>query len=101
MNYIKSPRIGSIVTHNGWGYNLKNPEDYPCDVYIESGTYLSNGRLSNYWWWRKVLKDNTLGELEGGYGDFSESENEYDIKIIITQIKSERKTKKELPMLPI
>lgn len=81
---VSNPKIGSIVKHLGRG--IESNSDYPCDVYIENGQYevaqpFGAPRISNFWYWRKVLQDGTLGEIECGYGDFCESENEYEIKV--------------------
>ena len=37
-------------------------------VRITGGAYLRNGRVSNWWDWRPVLPDGSLGETESGYG---------------------------------
>lgn len=76
-----APKIGSIVRHNGWRFE-DNPQ-YPCDVYITNGQYLSNGRVSNFWYWRPILNESTLGKEECGYGDFSLAGNEYEIIITV------------------
>ena len=71
---ITSPSIGSIVEYTG--------SKKPYDVYIVSGKYMANGRVSNYWFWRRVLKDGTISKrLEHGYGSFEESEKKYEISI--------------------
>lgn len=72
---LKSPEIGSIVTYNG--------DKKPYDVYIVSGCYLDStyNRLSNFWYWRKVLRNGNLGRLESGYGYFTESDFKYKIEI--------------------
>ena len=66
---ISSPKINSIVLFSGWE---KKSEYYPCDVYITSGQYLSNGRVSNFWYWKRILPNGDLSEEEYGYGDFYE-----------------------------
>lgn len=75
---IKSPQIGTVVRHTGWRFEGNN--NYPCDVLITDGTYFSNGRLSNYWYWRRVLPDGNLSEVEHGYGAFEKSSKEYRIE---------------------
>ncbi len=37
-------------------------------VEITSGQFLSNGRVSNFWYWREVVADGKLGPEENGYG---------------------------------
>lgn len=49
--------IGDIVVHPS-GRNVK----------IVSGQYWGTHGLSNFWYWREVLKDGTLGKEESGYG---------------------------------
>jgi hypothetical protein len=75
---INNPKIGTVVRHTGWGFE-KN-KNYPCDVMITDGTYMSNGRLSNFWYWRRVLPDGSLGKTECGYGSFEKSDKNYEIE---------------------
>jgi hypothetical protein len=83
MKRILSPKIGTIVRHTGWNQG----ENYPCDVYIVEGQYEINGRISNYWYWRRVIDDCFLSkDIESGYGCFTESENQYKIEIKITKL---------------
>lgn len=81
MKYIKTyekirekimvPTVNSIVWYDGSFYKVD--ENYPCDVYIISGDFYSNDRISNFWHWKRVLPDGTLSEEESGYGGFYES----------------------------
>jgi hypothetical protein len=80
---VNSPKIGTVVRHTGWGF-VEN-ENYPCDVLITGGQYMSNGRLINFWYWKRVLSDGTLAETEHGYGSFEKSEKNYEIE---TRVKS-------------
>lgn len=75
MNMILNPEPGTIVY-----CAIKNRDNYPCDVLITGGQYESNGRLSNFWYWRRILPDGNLGEIEHGYGYFMESPREYEIR---------------------
>ena len=52
--------IGSVV--------LYRPLNKP--VYIEAGAWTIEGRLSNFWDWRFINKDGSLGKKGQGYGDF-------------------------------
>ena len=47
---------------------VKHPDGY--EVKITSGYYLdpTYGRLSNFWYWKRVLPDGKLGKEEHGYG---------------------------------
>jgi len=85
MKKLYEPKIGSIVRHTGF---QQNPKEYPCDVYIVSGQFFSNGRLSNFWEWRRVLDGNQLGDIEKGYGDFEETENKYEINHTVSIVKT-------------
>lgn len=51
--------INKIVTH---------PDGY--EVLIVRGKFLDDkyGRVTNWWTWRRVNEDGTLGEEESGYG---------------------------------
>jgi len=72
---IDSPATGSVVS-----ISTVNDGEY-YDVYIVKGTYYSNGRVSNFWHWRRVNTDGSLGKEEHGYGNFYKSENKYKIEI--------------------
>jgi len=73
---ISSPAIGSVVI-----YHESKEKCYP--VYILDGYYLDPiyQRLSNFWQWRKVNEDGTLGEKENGYGLFSDIDKEYEVVV--------------------
>lgn len=81
MKNIDSPKIGTVVTHTG--QRMEDNQDYPCDVLITSGQYLSGGRVSNFWYWKRVLPDGKLSEMEHGYGSFAKSSNQYNIEISV------------------
>lgn len=43
---IQCPQIGTVVKHTG--YMLEHDKNYPCDVYINSGTFFSpENRITN------------------------------------------------------
>jgi hypothetical protein len=88
---IHEPKIGSIVEHDGWHPGPKLLPGYPSDVLILDGHYVVNGRLSNFWTWKKVTKDKSgviiLGPKVSGYGAFRESKNQYDVNIIVKLLK--------------
>lgn len=45
-------------------------------VYVVSGAYEIGGRISNFFEWRRVLCDGTLGKVQRGYGgDWYTAEN--------------------------
>lgn len=52
-----SMKVGAIIEH---------PEGYK--VKVIDGAYLRNGRVSNFWSWRRVNDDGSLGKVESGYG---------------------------------
>lgn len=52
-----SMKIGAVIKHPD-GYKVK----------VLSGQFLRNGRVSNWWEWRRVKADGTLGKKESGYG---------------------------------
>lgn len=64
--------VEDIITDEfGHGFKIgevyRHPDGY--DVKIMSGQFLVRGRLSNFWYWRRVLPDGTLSEVEEhGYG---------------------------------
>ncbi len=49
------------------GKRLQHPDGYLVE--ITNGQYLSNGRVSNFWYWKRVNKNGTLSKVEEhGYG---------------------------------
>lgn len=48
------------------GVTIKHPDGRM--VKIKSGQYLSNGRVSNFWYWNETMPDGSLGPEEHGYG---------------------------------
>jgi hypothetical protein len=72
---IAIPSCGTVVTFT------PREGGNPYDVYIIEGQMYSNGRISNFWTWKRVLDDGSLGEEESNYGNFTESENKYEITI--------------------
>lgn len=77
MKKINSPQIGSIVLER----------ELMKDVYIVNGKLFSNGRISNWWTYREVLDDGSLGEEKSDYGYFFESNNKYEININCKKLK--------------
>ena len=82
---INNPKIGTIVRHTGWGKE-KN-KNYPCDVLITSGQLFSNGRLSNFWSWKRITSTGKLSKTEHGYGSFVKKIKKYKITTSIKIIK--------------
>lgn len=84
---IESPNPGDIVLHTGWHPGPKTLPGYPADVIIIKGHYEVEGRLSNYWYWRKIIVDKkgelSVGPIVSGYGSFSPCNNEYDTEKLI------------------
>ena len=81
-----TPKIGDIVRHGGFGY--EDNKNYPCDVKITSGSFERNGRISNFWSWKRILPDGTINNVEeSGYGEFYESlKGRPNIKVILRAI---------------
>lgn len=71
---ISKPGNGTVVLYLGDFHRAKKVK--PIPVYILGGQYEVDGRISNFWSWRVVLKDGTLGEEQCGYGNFETVEHE-------------------------
>lgn len=56
---VSEPKIGKIY------YQFNNGIGFPVIV-LEGQFFASNGRLSNYWYWRNLR----TGKKESGYGNF-------------------------------
>jgi len=53
-------------------------------VFITGGEYMGTYGISNYWYWRKIKSDGTLGRSYRGYdngGYFTEYPGEFEIII--------------------
>ncbi len=84
---ITNPTLGTVVHHTGWMF--KDNKNYPCDVLITSGKYMSNGRLSNAWHWNRILPNGEVcNEDEHGYGSFVEPKNKYPVTVVVQKEKS-------------
>jgi hypothetical protein len=84
---INCPGINTIVKHTGWGF--EDDKNYPCDVLITGGQFMSNGRVSNFWYWRRILPDGVLSEVEHGYGSFEKSNKNYKIETRVSLISAQ------------
>ena len=91
---IISPRIGSVVRYTGRTRKMTSTKDgsdegntnYPCDVYITQGQYLEDGRVSNFWYWRRIQSDGSLSvNEESGYGSFEKTDS-YEIIITVKKL---------------
>jgi hypothetical protein len=76
---ITNPKINTVVRHTGWRF--ENDPNYPCDVLITDGQYESNGRVGNFWRWKRILPDGRLSNEEQGYGSFEEAEPLYVVEV--------------------
>ena len=51
-------------------------------IYIERGQYMGTYGISNFWYWRQVESDGTLGAVSRGYGgNWPEVNVDIEIKI--------------------
>lgn len=55
-------------------------------VLITKGKYMGTHGISNFWWWRLIKEDGSLGEEMSGYdnkGEFKPYTKPYQIKVIL------------------
>jgi len=64
---------------------LKCRDYKPYPVVIKQGSYLSNGRISNFWEWQRISLHGKLGEKGCGYGNFTVADG-YRIEVKIKHI---------------
>ena len=76
---ISDPAINQVVFFKPWqGKNANRKKAYP--VIINSGKYLSNGLLSNFWEWQRVSPTGRINNnIESGYGNFTVAWN-YEVQ---------------------
>jgi len=67
---IRDPKVDQVVFYQPWqGKNDKRKKAYP--VIINSGCFLSNDRVSNFWYWQRLTPTGRIKpEVEHGYGNF-------------------------------
>jgi hypothetical protein len=69
---IESPLINQVVFYNPW---RDEPRKKPYPVIINSGSYYSNNRISNHWYWQRVSPTGRINpKIEYGYGSFTVAE---------------------------
>jgi len=68
---VKKLRVGMIYLH------MEKP------VYIYEGQFRGIDGISNFWYWRMILEDGSLGERDCGYnkGDFFDYPDDWEIRI--------------------
>jgi len=66
--------VGKVYNH---------PNNGP--IYITSGNYEVDGRLSNFWYWKPINEDGTLADTENhGYGgQWEELESDIQVTVIV------------------
>lgn len=87
-----NPNINDIVVV-GNDFCFIDPKRTNRLVLIISGQYQVNGRISNYWHWRDINQDGSLGEENSGYGNFFKPKNKYNL---IQRVELEGALKKQL-----
>jgi hypothetical protein len=50
-------------------------------IYIYDGQFMSNGKLSNFWYWKYINDDGTLGRKGSGYGWGSSKDIKFEMTI--------------------
>ena len=55
-------------------------------IYMESGAYEIENRISNHWSWRIVRKDGTLGKRQFGYGDEWRAVPNFEVVIKVRRV---------------
>lgn len=66
--HVVEPKNGDIVYHSN--FTGEDSRKY-VKIEIASGQYLSNGRVSNFWYWYELDDNNNrISELKHGYGNF-------------------------------
>jgi len=82
---IRDPKEGSIVFFQPWrGKNAKRKKPYP--VIIVDGAFLRDGRVSNYFSWKRLTPTGRIKEGcgEDGYGNFTKAEGwKTEIKVTV------------------
>ena len=69
--HIADPSHNSIVFFQPWQNNRERKKK-PYPVIINSGNYLSGGRISNFWYWQRISPTGRINpKIEHGYGNFS------------------------------
>ena len=80
---IRDPKVGEVVFFQPWqGKTDKRKKPYP--VIINSGCFLSGGRVSNWWSWNGLTPTGRIKPtVEIGYGNFFKAEG-YEVQRKVT-----------------
>ena len=84
---IRDPKVGQVVFFQPWrGKNDKRKKAYP--VIIVDGAFLVDGRVSNYFSWKRLTPTGRIkhGCGEDGYGNFFVAEG-YKVETKVTVLK--------------
>lgn len=87
---VKEPKVNEVVFYQPW-QNKRDFQKKSYPVIIKSGNYLSNGLLSNFWYWQRLTPTGRINpKVECGYGNFTEATG-YDVvrKVIVKAKKRE------------
>jgi hypothetical protein len=61
--------VDGILPPHGFSIGDRVQHTSGRTVEVVDGQYWGKHGISNFWSWREVLSDGTLGEQESGYGD--------------------------------
>lgn len=65
----KNDNFIANVLEIGQVYNYTDTKNNTYPVYILSGDYEINGRISNHWQWKRINKNGSLGRSISGYNN--------------------------------
>jgi len=71
-----TPSINDIVIV-GSNFYFTHPKRTNRLVLITHGQFYSNNRISNYWTWKEINNDGSLGIENSGYGNFYQPKYKY------------------------
>ena len=86
---INGPLLKRVVEpyRNSVVYIYKKEEKALIPIIIKDGCYLSNGRLSNFWYWFELNEELEVVGESSGYGGFYQTLEPFNVelKYIVTK----------------
>jgi hypothetical protein len=83
---IINPETDQVVFFKPW-MNKNDKRKKAYSIIINSGEYIRNGRLSNFWYWQRISPSGRINpKVEYGYGNFTIAEG-YEVirKVKVTK----------------
>jgi hypothetical protein len=76
LTVVRNPAHGTVVL-------FQRSKNVIVPVYVHSGNWEVNGRISNFWYISTIRPDGTLRPEIGEYGSFFEANKKFKVNIVV------------------